>query len=167
MEWTQVATQYIKNKEYKYISPVFRFGSIDKQSGKEIGVELVNAALTNTPFLEDLGEIKINKEQQMDREVKELNAKVEVLEVELKNKNEQIEQMRTQACKDRVDGLIKECKLNPTQKEWALSYALKDRAGFEQFVDGIVTLPSNNMFANKQSTEQEQNIDVVALAIKN
>lgn len=53
IEWTPRAAEYIRNKEYLYISPEFSLNYIDKQ-GKKVGPTLLAAALTNRPFLEEL-----------------------------------------------------------------------------------------------------------------
>lgn len=48
-EWTDAAKAYIANKEYRYISPVFKF---DPKTGEVI--DLVNMALTNNPALDGM-----------------------------------------------------------------------------------------------------------------
>lgn len=47
--WTEQAKRFIKNGEYRYISPVFRS---DPRSGAV--VDLLNAALTNTPAIDGM-----------------------------------------------------------------------------------------------------------------
>jgi len=49
--WTPNATQYLKNKEYRFISPVFSY----TKSGDV--VELLMAAITNSPALDGMNEI--------------------------------------------------------------------------------------------------------------
>lgn len=46
VEWTSKASEYLKNKEYKYLSPVVR---VRKQDGVAVGLHSV--ALTNTPAI--------------------------------------------------------------------------------------------------------------------
>lgn len=55
VEWTEKAKEYIRNKEYRYISPVFM---VDKD--RKV-VRLVNAALTNQPAIDGMMPL-INKE---------------------------------------------------------------------------------------------------------
>lgn len=52
--WTLRAAEYIKNKEYRYISPVFVQGASDKETGTVERLILINAGLTNEPLIDDL-----------------------------------------------------------------------------------------------------------------
>lgn len=47
VDWTERAAEYLKNREYKYISPVVTLRSADKKA-----VGLHSAALTNTPAID-------------------------------------------------------------------------------------------------------------------
>ncbi len=67
VEWTEKARQYIANKEYKYVSPVFLKRIVDN-----VVVMLINVALTNTPNIDgmvplinklDIFEINENKKE--------------------------------------------------------------------------------------------------------
>lgn len=49
VEWTPAATQYLENKEYRYLSPVI---SVRKSDGKATGLH--SLALTNTPAIEGM-----------------------------------------------------------------------------------------------------------------
>lgn len=49
VEWTAKASAYIKDKEYKYISPVLAY---DKLTGEVVGIQL--AALTNHPGIDGM-----------------------------------------------------------------------------------------------------------------
>ena len=51
----------IKNGEYRYLSPVLDPQTIDQVTGDDIGWGLHSAALTNKPFLEELGQVWANK----------------------------------------------------------------------------------------------------------
>ena len=53
VEWTPTAAQAIRNKEYKYLSPVIAAGHKDPVTGQPVPIQLWNAALTNTPFMAD------------------------------------------------------------------------------------------------------------------
>jgi len=53
-EWTPKAAEYIRNKEYRYISPVLLYNSVEKETGKTIPLRLVNVALTNEPFIDGI-----------------------------------------------------------------------------------------------------------------
>ena len=71
VEWTAKARDFIKNGEYRYISPVFSF---DPQTGAI--TRLHSAALTNNPALDGMMEAaaRENTQQQEDNMKKELQA---------------------------------------------------------------------------------------------
>jgi len=52
IEWTQTALEYIKNKEYRYISPEFNDNWPDEKGNKH-GFTVSGLALTNYPFLKE------------------------------------------------------------------------------------------------------------------
>ncbi|MGK3122906.1 phage protease [Candidatus Pantoea formicae] len=53
VDWTAAAASYIEAKEYRFISPVFLY---DKEGRV---TSLINAALTNTPALDDMDEVML------------------------------------------------------------------------------------------------------------
>jgi phage I-like protein len=55
--WTERAKQFILNREYRYISPVFALNGIDKETGQRERCILKNAGLTNEPLLDGLAPI--------------------------------------------------------------------------------------------------------------
>lgn len=57
VEWTRSATTAIANNEYAYISPVIVFKAKDRKTGKPTGTRLHSAALTNSPFLNELAAV--------------------------------------------------------------------------------------------------------------
>lgn len=64
VEWTSRATEYLRNKEYKYLSPVVRVRKSDKKA-----VALHSVALTNTPAINQMPALvlkNIEEEQQME-----------------------------------------------------------------------------------------------------
>jgi phage I-like protein len=61
VEWTDKALEYIKNKEYRFLSPVFTLSGIDPRTGAQVGAMLLNAGLTNQPFFKELKPI-VSKE---------------------------------------------------------------------------------------------------------
>ena len=54
VEWLEPARTYIKEGRYKYLSPAIRFGARDPVTGKDVGARLSSAAITNSPFLDQL-----------------------------------------------------------------------------------------------------------------
>lgn len=63
VEWTEKATAYLKNKEYRYLSPVIMVRKNDRKA-----VELHSVALTNTPAINEMQPIinKLEKENFME-----------------------------------------------------------------------------------------------------
>jgi phage I-like protein len=60
IEWTQPAADAIREREYRYTSPVFAWRTRDRVSGADLGTSVPSIALTNTPFLEELPEVTLN-----------------------------------------------------------------------------------------------------------
>ena len=50
-EWTNRAQEYLRNKEYRFISPVIDPSHIDTRTGENIGPVLHSVALTNDPLM--------------------------------------------------------------------------------------------------------------------
>lgn len=185
-EFNEEARGYIERKQYRYLSPVFEFNTKDNQSGELVRAKLHSVALTNTPFLAELGEIIANankvghtqalntnilKGENMDTKIKDLEALIEALKKqneELLAQNEALKKQNEEGAKELasslVDGAIEAKKIANTQKEWALAYACKDIAGFKSFLESLNTQtqtpPQNNMFANKNETSNQE-VDVV------
>ncbi len=57
VEWTNRAAEFIRNKEYKYLSPVLLFGVRNELTGEQVLMKLLSVALTNTPHLPDIREV--------------------------------------------------------------------------------------------------------------
>ncbi len=60
-EFTPDAAQMVKNGEYRFCSVVVDFASIDRKSGEEVGPELYEVGLTNTPFLDGQRPIALSR----------------------------------------------------------------------------------------------------------
>jgi len=60
VEWNTRAAKHISEREFRYISPTFAFHTRDRKSGKLTGASLHSIALTNTPFLDELPEVRLN-----------------------------------------------------------------------------------------------------------
>ena len=52
--WTTEAAGAIARREYRYLSPVFRFDRPDRLTGAPVPLQMHSVALTNTPFLTEL-----------------------------------------------------------------------------------------------------------------
>lgn len=174
VSWNKKAKDFIKNGEYKYLSPTFQMHYKDPRSGADCGVFLHSVALTNTPFLDSLGEVKANSNL-LDHKGETME-KLEALEAENKALKEQLKEVQETLAKTNekmacsvVDSALVACKITEGQKEWALNYAKSDLQGFKSFLDATQPLsqPQNNLFANsnaKNTTTTE--IDVVKLTLE-
>jgi len=69
VEWTDQALKYLRNKEYRFLSPVFTLDGIDPKSGRKVGAMLLNAALTNQPFFSELKPIVSKSTEKTDKNV--------------------------------------------------------------------------------------------------
>jgi phage I-like protein len=183
VSWTEKAAEYIKNGEYKYISPVYVFDSFDNKTNAYIGIKLHSVALTNTPFLDELGEVHANKqntqkEENMGKDTNLANAEDQKkpdakggdtanqagADADLATENEKLKE---QLAETKVEAAIAANKITADQKAWAVKYCKQDPGGFEQFLSfqkPSKDLPGSNMYANKGG--QGDGIDVVALATK-
>jgi len=185
IEWTKKAQEYIKQKEYRYLSPVFAPNTISQKDGRNIGWTLHSLALTNKPFLEELDEIKANKLTKLQHQKKEKKTMTEEElkalkderdhlkdeNVALKNDNkklqDQVAGLRDKEAEAKVDSAIAAKKLHPDQKEAALLMCKNAPDDFEKFLETakpMVQVPSNDMFDNKNTTTPG-GVDVVALAM--
>ena len=61
IKFTARALEFIRNDEYRYVSPAIDFGALDKITGEAQGTTLTSLALTNRPFLEELPAIKLSE----------------------------------------------------------------------------------------------------------
>jgi phage I-like protein len=59
-EPTDRARELIRRGEYRYISPAVNWAAKSKRTGTPQGTELTSIALTNRPFLEALGQIRLS-----------------------------------------------------------------------------------------------------------
>lgn len=185
VSWTAKAKEFIKNGEYKYLSPVYDFMGIDEKTGAWQGCTLHSAALTNKPFLDELGEIVANKnfnvkENGMDKNPKidigaeaqdatNLSEQIIALKEQLNASKQEVTALSEQLAESAVEGAIVANKLAEGQKQWALSYAKTDLNGFREFLKGVTPpdkkpdLPNNDLFANKNQPQND--IDVVKFAL--
>jgi len=200
VEWTDRAKQYLKNREYRYLSPVF----LKRLSDNKV-VRLLNAALTNQPAIDGMvpivnkgavppankgaSSLESGKEDTMKRLLELLGlpetatgeeavaaqkalvdranavASKEVLDAlglkedaslsevtgtlmamksarsqvsEISNLKSEIATLKSQLAKRDAEELVasamKEGKVTPAQKDWAVDYAVRDPEGFKVFV---------------------------------
>ena len=176
IEWLETGLELIKSRKYKYISPVFLPNTIEQVTATNIGWTLHSAALTNRPFMEELGEIKVNnkqnqiqnKEESMtpeeQKKMDDLEAKVQSLEEKLKNKDEEIEKEKEKSVETEVDNAIALNKVSAAQKESLIALGKSNPDELKKLLSTMtaITVPNNDMYANSNNN-QNNKIDVLKL----
>ncbi len=179
VEWLEHGKELIKTQKYKYISPVFLPNTIDQITAVNIGWTLHSAALTNRPFMEELGEIKVNnkqnqiqnKEESMtpeeQKKMDDLEAKVKSLEEKLKTKDEEIEKEKEKSVETEVDNAIALNKVSAAQKESLIALGKSNPDELKKLLSTMtaITVPNNNMYtnSNNQNNQQEQKLSEAEL----
>lgn len=163
IDWTDKAKAHILAKEYRYLSPVFAPNTLSQTDASNIGWTLHSVALTNKPFLEELGEVRLNKLTQIhhqkenetmteaEKTLKDENEKLKQDNENLQKQNEAHEAAQAEA---KVDAAIAAKKLHPDQKESALKMCKADPAGFDTFMSAakpMIQKPGDDMFENKNN----------------
>lgn len=141
VEWTERAKGYLRGREYRYLSPVF----LKRHSDKRV-VRLINLALTNQPAIDGMVPV-VNKSlavlaKEQKKEVSKMEKLCEALGLSPSATEEEILSavlaLRAEVSLKKAEELVtlamKEGKITPAQREWALDYALKDPEGFKVFV---------------------------------
>lgn len=158
VDWTERAAEYLKNREYKYISPVVTLRNADKKA-----VGLHSAALTNTPAIDAMtpvacsdkpgeGEDSVNQEEAENSGKNTLEALAALLQLDpsatmediykavsallegqeamkLKADTCQFEVVRMKA-DDVVSEALRDGKVLPFQRDWAFQSAMNDLDSF-------------------------------------
>lgn len=162
VEWLD-STKPMIPSQYKYLSPVLEKG-IDPVTGESVGWRLHSVALTNTPFLKELGQIRANKHnphQSQEDEVTEEEAQALRDEnAQLKQSNTtmqgRLEELEKQQAEAAVGGAIAAKKITKEQESWALKYATDDPKGFAEFLENQKPrgeVPPSNIFPNSKEGE--------------
>ena len=238
VEWTDRAKQYLKNREYRYLSPVF----LKRLSDNKV-VRLINAALTNQPAIDGMEPIvnkgaetpdesgdvgarlgapaKQGKEERIMKRLLEMLglpetatedeavavirtmldtaaaaqvASKEVLAAlgltegasasevtgtiiamkqsyekapDLTKRVSELEASAKKKCADElVETAMKEGKVTPAQKDWALSYAGRDPEGFKVFVSkAAVVVPMAEVAGAARSETGVAPLDEMQMAV--
>ncbi|MCG3675590.1 phage protease [Aliarcobacter butzleri] len=174
VEWLESGLELIKTKKYKYISPVFLPNTIEQVTAQNIGWTLHSAALTNRPFMEELGEIKANNKQNQKKEesmtpeqqkkMDDLEVKVKELEEKLKTKDEDLEKEKEKSVETEVDNAIALNKVSVAQKETLIALGKANPDELKKLLSTMtaITVPNNDMYANNNN-QQNNKIDVLKL----
>ncbi|MBI4822656.1 MAG: phage protease [Nitrospirae bacterium] len=225
VEWTERAREYLKNREYRYLSPVF----LKRLSDNKI-VRLINAGLTNQPAIdgmvpivnkdsEQVGITEIRKEVSMEKllevlglnpdttedsaisvvqtlksQIKEisdfkskiqsalgLNADATLSEVTgtvmamkqsqryaddlVKRVSELETQLRKRDADELVTQAMKEGKVTPAQKDWAMDYAETDIEGFKVFVSKAPIVIDTFEYAGEDMPGDGISIDEIQIQV--
>ena len=106
--WNSKGISTLSEKEYRYLSPEFKFSYTHPHSGKSYGPTLLGAALTNYPFLKmgaivELNSKQLNSEAEMgdtislkehEKTMLELNTKLVDVEKQLNKTSEVIKNLK-------------------------------------------------------------------------
>ena len=157
VDWTEKATEYLKNREYRYLSPV-----VLTQGKERRVVALHSAALTNTPAIDAMTPVTCSDKPseseggadqgEADSSGKGIEALAELLQLDPSATTEDIYQavaallegrealkLKADACQFEVtrmkaDGVVlealKEGKVLPFQRDWAFQSAMNDLDSF-------------------------------------
>lgn len=164
VDWTDRAAEYLKNREYRYLSPV-----VLTQGKERRVVALHSAALTNTPAINAMtpiscsdkpseGKDSVNQEGTENGGKDTLEALAELLQLDPSATMEDIYKavaallegqealkLKADACQfevvrmkadDVVEGALKDGKVLPFQRDWAFQSAMNDLDGFTLWLKG-------------------------------
>lgn len=174
VKWLDEAKELIQKEQYKYISPVFDQHTIDQVTGDDIGWSLHSLALTNRPFLEELGEVIANHKQLKNspKQTKEKGmtpeekAKLDALEAENAQLKEAAAKVETARVESEVDSAIAAKKVHPEQKEALLAFGKHDAEGLTKLIAAakpITQKPNDNLYPNSKGNPQDEPYDVLKL----
>lgn len=158
VDWTERAAEYLKNREYKYISPVVTLRNTDRKA-----VGLHSAALTNTPAIDAMTPVACSDKPSESEggadqgeaggSGKDMEALVELLQLDpntatmediyqavaallegqeaLKLKADAYQfEVTMMKVDSAVEEALKSGKIAPFQRDWAFQSAMKDLDGF-------------------------------------
>ena len=129
VRWTKKAAEYIKNGEYRFISPEFTDEGKDKKTGKKIGFNLLAAALTNRPFLEGMAPValseralaEVENSASLDEILGDINAWLTKSAIPLKGKKgSPAIRLYLKGVKEKLRELIKKSKVTKSLVEQSL-----------------------------------------------
>ena len=172
IDWNEQAKEHIQNREYRYVSPVFSPNTIDRVTGKNTGWSLHSLALTNRPFLEELGEVFLNSKDDLI----DLKQQIEDLKIKNQSLEEELKKYKEKDLKNVVDNAVKDGKIDESQSAIALKLANMDMQVFDEFINSnkgtriypnpssyndmyIVRNTNDNMYMNKNRNQPNSDIE--------
>lgn len=234
VEWTPKAKEYLKNKEYRYLSPVV----LTRKSDSKV-VVLHSLALTNTPAIngmfaivnsvdfntintktggkemdlqrikellglpaetpeedvmnalikalekpQDAPESKPEEEKEVvansvilgllelpaEAKTEDVTTKIMALKAGVSRQNQEIqetmERLRQRDADDAVMMALKAGKITSAQKDWAKEYALKDRKGFDSFVEKAPTVVPVGKLNTTEAPKTKEKVEVDEFILK-
>ena len=135
VEWTPKALEYLKNREYRYLSPVIKV----QKDGRVSAIQSV--ALTNTPAIDgmfamckDNTEMKGENEMDLKKLAAILGLPEGATEADVENALKAAVEKAMKGDETVLEGSAIGEVSAAAQKEWSRAYALKDKEGFQSFV---------------------------------
>jgi len=158
VEWLEHGKELVKSGKYKYISPVFQENTIDPQTGENIGWTIHSAALTNRPFLEDLGEVVANNKPNSKKGESGMTPEEKKEMADLKAKVEDFEKKEAAAevarVEKEVDDAIAANKVNKDQKDSLITLGKANPEELTKLLAAakpIVSKPEDNLYQNNNN----------------
>lgn len=99
--WTPMGIELIKNKAYRFISPVLVFNGKHYKTGENLNVYLKSAALTNVPFFKNLESLFTEPKSQEKGAPENTNNSKEVSMEKKQNPEEEIQELKEEALRQR------------------------------------------------------------------
>jgi phage I-like protein len=139
VEWTEKAKEYLKNREYRYLSPVF----LKKISDGKV-LRLLNAALTNTPAIDGMVPL-VNKWDfhQPEKEAKSMKKLLELLGLKAEATEDEAV-AAVQAMKDENAALKEKGSELVAAKEVIEALGLKEGAELSEVTGTIMALKAGH-----------------------
>lgn len=130
IDWTELGKEKIKNKEYKYFSPEFKFNYEDHETGKKYSNVLMGGGLTNRPFIKNMQPVLLSEDVQLEGHQDNTsfiyisNTEIERIEDELNKKLLGILKLDENATEDQVSAAIE----NVFKENETLTQKVEDQA---------------------------------------
>jgi phage I-like protein len=154
VEWTPKASEYIKNREYRYLSPVIMVRNSDKRA-----VAIHSAALTNTPAID--GMIPIAAKQSFEED------KAMEIVKEIKNKLGLADEAKDDDIVGAIERMVKE------RKDLLMSLDLKDDAKADEIKAKVISLKNPSGYVSiqdfnelKKKLKEKETAELVDMALK-